>query len=344
VISFEVPVDRYPPDEGRILYRRALEDIGLMPGVTAVGLTSNMHLNVLNTSWEDVNIDGHTPPPGHQAFQIDSNVSDAGWFGAAGVRLLRGRLFDDAVDLAGAPRVVIVNQAFVERFWPGEDGLGQMIRMGSNQARIVGVVATARIRTLGESPRPFLYRPLSQNYSSYMTLVARTTGNAERLVPDVFTRLRSLERQLVFIETKTMERHMSAMLLPARLGALVIGAAATLALLLAVIGLYGVVSYAVASRTREVGIRMSLGANRTSVVKLMMSSALRLVGAGALVGLILAAVGGSLLRSLLFGVQTLDPVTFVGVPLLLLVVAAVAAWLPARRASRVDPITALKVN
>ena len=344
LVSFELPVDRYSAEDGRLFFRRALEEIGRMPGIAAVGLTNNMHLNVLNTSWEDVNVDGHTPPDGYQAFQIDTNVSDSGWFEAAGVQLLRGRMFDDRIDVADAPRAVVVNQAFVDRFWPGEDGVGQTIRMGSVEAHIVGVVRTARIRTLGEPPRPFLYRPLSQNYSPYVTLVAGTNGSAERAVPQIFTRLRNLERELVFIETKTMERHLSAMLLPARLGAVVIGTAAALALLLAVIGLYGVVSYTVASRTREVGIRMSLGAGRASVVKLMMSGALRLVALGALIGLIAAAAGGTLLRRLLFGVQPFDPVTFVGVPLLLIVVAAAAAWLPAQRASRVDPISALKVN
>jgi predicted permease len=343
-VTFVVPTDKYTAETGRLFLRRALDDVARLPGVANVGVTSNLHLNITSTNWIDVNVDGHTPADGASAFQIDFNVADAGWFDAVGIRLLRGRLFDEAIDHPDAARVAVVNQAFVDRFWPGEDGLGRTIRSDDGELRVVGVVATARIRTLGEAPRPFIYQPISQRFSRYITLVARTDGNPDHLLPDVFSTLRDLSRDIVFIETKTMERHLSTMLFPARLGALAVGAAASLALLLAIIGLYGVVSYAVASRAREVGIRMSLGAEGASVVRLMMSGALSVVGVGIVVGLLLAVAGGSLLEGLLFGVRAFDPLTLTAVPVLLLLVALLAAWLPARRASRIDPVRALRVQ
>jgi ABC-type antimicrobial peptide transport system permease subunit len=198
------------------------------------------------------------------------------------------------------------------------------------------------VRTLGEPPRSFLYRTYSQDYSSYMTLVVRTRGPADGALRAITGVLRGLDPGLILVQTRTMERHLATRLLPARLGAFVITCVSILALGLAIIGLYGVVSYAVARRTREVGIRMSLGADARGVVGLMMSGGMKLVFAGAAAGMALAFMGTRALRGLLFGVQALDPLTFIAVPVLLIAVAALAAWLPARQASRVDPVRALR--
>ncbi|MGH7504317.1 MAG: ABC transporter permease, partial [Longimicrobiales bacterium] len=311
-------------------------------GVEAVGVTSNLHLNPLSTQSRGINVDGVAPPEGQTSHSIDAATVDAGFFDAVGIPLVRGRGFAPTDD-ADAPRVVIVNEAFVRRFWPGEAAVGRAIR-GSDGTpyRVIGIAAGAKIRQLGEAPRAFVYVPVTQSYTSFLTLVARTRGGAEALVPRILEAARALEPDLVFYETKTMQRHLAAMLLPAMLAATAFAGFGALALTLALVGLYGVVSYAVASRTREVGIRMSLGADAGTMVRLLMGGGLRLVLVGAAIGLVLALVGSRVLAGFLYGVRAADPLTFLVVPALFIAVAALAAYLPARRASRIEPVRALK--
>jgi predicted permease len=336
-----IPGDRLPEASGRALLRELLDRIARLPGVTAVGLTGNLHLNPLSTNMTGINVDGHSPPPGQQYFAIDVAPVDTGFFAAAGIRIVSGRNFN-ATDVAGGPRAVIINQVMAERFWPGQDAVGRTIRTGDEEVRVVGVVSNAKIRTIGEPPRPFIYGSFAQDYSASVFVLARTTGSAELTVQQAQQVLREVNRNLVVFQARTMERHLGAMLLPARLGALTISAFAALALVLAVIGLYGIVSYAVARRSREVGIRMALGAEPGRVVRLLMTGGLQLVVIGGATGLLLALAGTRILRGLLFGIGALDPVTFAVVPVVLLGVALLATWLPARRATRVDPVRALR--
>jgi putative ABC transport system permease protein len=185
---------------------------------------------------------------------------------------------------------------------------------------------------------------LSQNYSPLLWLVARTRGDADQALPAVLEQLRALDPDVMILEAKTMERHLATMLLPARLGALTFTAFAALALALATIGVYGIVAYALRSRTREIGIRLSLGAQPAAAVRLLMGSGLRLVALGVVIGLALSALGARLLASFLYGVSAYDPVTFGAVPVVLVAVGALASYLPARRAIRVDPVVALKAE
>jgi len=342
LVAFQVPSDRYTEAQGRLLIDNALQRIAAIPGVSAAGITSNIHLNVLNTNTDDFTVPGIQPPAGRTAFEIDEAVVDAGFFDAVDLPILRGRNFNRALDQPGSPGVVIVNEAVVDLLWPGEDAVGRVMYDGDRELRIVGVTRTARIRSLGEAPRPFVYRPYSQAYTSFPTLVARTQTSAESLLEPLAVVLRSLDPDIVIFEMETMERHLAALLLPMRLAAVVISAVAFLALALASIGLYGVVSYAVARRTREVGIRMSLGASADDAVRLLMRGGLRLVLGGAAAGLALAFLSARALQGLLFGVQPVDPLTFIAVPATLLAVALLASWLPARRATRIDPLRALR--
>ncbi|MGH9337763.1 MAG: FtsX-like permease family protein, partial [Vicinamibacteria bacterium] len=194
------------------------------------------------------------------------------------------------------------------------------------------------------APRPFVYVPYSQDYTSFLTVVAKTSSDAERATIDLLAAARELDRELWVWEAKTMARHLGIMLLPARLSAILLSAFAVLALALAAIGLYGIVSYSVAQRSREVGIRMSLGADGRSIVGMMMGSGLKLVGLGAGLGLALSLLLTPALANLLFGVEPRDAVAFTAMPLFLLIVAALAAYLPARSASRIDPVRALKAE
>jgi ABC-type antimicrobial peptide transport system permease subunit len=271
-------------------------------------------------------------------------VADPAFFEAAGIPILRGRNFEET-DLEDGTRVIIINQAMADRFWPGEDPLGRVVRRQNGQElQVVGVARTTKVRTLGEGPRPFIYRAYSQADVSFVTTVVTTSGLPEDAMQTAFRVLRELDPDMMVVESKTMDEHLGIMLLPARLGTLLTSLFAIVAMTLAGIGLYGTVSYAVARRSREVGIRMSLGAEPARVVRGIVweGMALAIVGAG--VGLLLAFAGARLLESLLFGVSAFDPLTFGVVPLALLGLALGSAYLPARRASRVDPVRALKAE
>ena len=343
VVTLGLQQDRYTEAEGRLFVRRLEEHLAATPEVSAVGVASNLHLNPLSTSTLDVNVEGFTPPPGQPGFTVDVARVDSGFFEATGIPILHGRNFGPE-DRADGPPVAIVNEAMAQRFWPARDPVGQVFRADGREVTVVGVARTAKIRTLEEGPRPFVYRPFSQDYSPLLWLVATTRGDASRAVPGVLGQLRSLDPDLMILQARTMERHLATMLLPARLGALTFTVFSALALMLATIGVYGIVAYALRSRTREIGIRLSLGARPSAAVLLLMGSGLRLVAGGVLIGLALSAAAASLLRGFLFGVSTYDPVTFATVPVVLVAVGALAAYLPARRATRVDPVVALKAE
>jgi predicted permease len=345
VVSFQVSAERYTtPDEAREWTRSFVDRAAALPGVAAVGLTGNLHLNTMSFSSVDINVDGFDPPPGRQGHLIDRTQVDAGFFDAAGIPILQGRNFTDA-DRPDGRRVVIINRVMAERFWPGEDAVGRIIREGDgDELEIVGVAAAAKVRSLGEEPRPFIYYPYSQDYTSFVTVLARAAGNAEQTAVQLVALLRDMDPETIIFESKTMEEHLSVMLIPARLSAFLSTLFGGLALALAVIGLYGVVSYAVAQRRREIGIRMALGATRGSVVCLMIEGGMKLVAVGGAIGVGLALLTTRVLQGFLFGIAPLDPMAFLAVPVLLGGVALLAAYIPARGASRVDPVRALKAQ
>jgi len=344
LLSVVVPSNRYGEEEGRLFMQRLVERMRQLPGVDAVGIVDNLHLTSLNTQWIEFNIDGVETPSGRNGHIADRTTVDAEFFEAAGVRILRGRNFS-SLDIPESDPVAIVSDALVRQFWPEEDAIGRVIRRtNGTDLRIVGIASDAKVRTLGEAPRPFVYLPYSQDYSAAVTLVARTSVDAETTARDMLRVARELDPELMIFESKTMSRHIGSMLLAARLGALVLTAFAGLALTLAMIGLYGIVSYSVSQRTREVGIRISLGADAGSVVRMLTASGMKLVAYGSVIGLVLSFLLAVLMSRLLFGVSPFDLLTFLAVPLVLGVVAMLAAYVPSRKASRVDPIIALRAE
>ena len=343
VMQFGLSADKYTEEEASQFRAEMLERIQARPDVEVAGFTSDLHLDVMNNLWTDLRIEGVEPPPDRDAHTVDMAAVSAGFFPAAGVPILQGRAIEDT-DREGAPGVVVVNQVFVERFWPDTDPVGRTVWRNEDPYTVVGVAPTTKIRSLGEPDRPFVYFSHAQEGAFFLTLVAKTRGPAAPVKLSLMSMLREMDRDMLIYSNDTMEEFLSTQLLPAQLGAFALLLFAGLALGLAVIGLYGVVSYAVASRSREVGIRMSLGADTSSVVKMLMGDGLRLAGIGAGVGIVLAFALSQGLRSLLFGVPALDPVTFLGVPAVLLGAAGLAAWLPARRAGRVEPVRALKAE
>jgi len=344
ILTMAVPANRYSEEEGRVFVRTLFERFGQVPGVRAVGLISNLHLNTLSTQSVRVTVDGMEPPPGQDGFDFDRAEVDAGFFEAAGIRILQGRNFN-SLDRTDAPPVTIVSTALAQRFWPGEDPTGKMLRRPrGDDLRVVGVASDAKVRSLGETPRPFLYIPYSQTYTEFFTVVAKTSLDAESTALQLLAVARELDNEAWVWEAKSMERHLGIVLLPARLSAMMLSAFAGLALLLASVGLYGIVSYAVAQRTHEMGIRMSLGADTGSVIRMLTGSGLKLVAIGGVIGLALALLVTRALSQMLFGIGAFDPVTFVAVPTLLGGVALLAAYIPARRASRINPVSALRTE
>ena len=320
--------------------------VSQLPGVETVGAIDNLHLNPLGTSMVLLEIEGVSPPEGRDGYDVDRSAIDSGFVGAAGLQLVQGRNFA-ATDRDSTTRVAIVNQAFADRFWPNGNAIGRHLRLAGDSGpplQIVGVVNTAKIRTLAEDPRPALYLPITQQTSPSPWILARTGGNAEQLLPAMVRIVREVDPNLFIFSSRTMERHLETMSLPLKLAALALTGFAGLALLMASIGLYGTVSYAVAQRTREVGIRLSLGAERGTVIRLLLWGGLRLVLIGAAIGLALALALAQLLQGLLFGVRAFDPITFAAVPLVLVSVALLASWIPARRAGKVNPMTALRAE
>jgi predicted permease len=259
--------------------------------------------------------------------------------------LLRGREFAPS-DREGAPPVAIINKAMADQFWPDEEAVGRRLfegRPGAGDSyEIVGVVETGKYRTLGEAERPVVFRSRLQHPRARSTFVAHVRGDPRAALGSIREVTRALDPRLSLARLETLDRHLALALFPARSAGLLFSVFGAVALLLAASGLFGVIAYSVSQRTREIGIRMALGAQRAKVVEMVLGQGMRLAGAGTLVGLVGAFAATRLLRSLLLGVDPVDAVTFTLVPVLLLVVALLACVLPARRAAKVDPMEALR--
>ncbi len=345
VFSLDLGAQGYDAARGGRFYTALQERLEHVPGVEAVGLANLLPLS-LGAERRGLRIEGYTPGPGED-LEVHSSFVGPGYFKAMRGRIARGREFE-AQDTPDAPGVVIVNEAFVRRYWPGRDGLGERIvtwdqgREAQRPFAVVGVARDGKYGSLGEDPKPFVFYPQSQLYRSELAVVVRAQGDPKALAATLRREVKALDATLPVYDVKTLTEHLGTALFPARAAATLVGLSGSLALLLAAIGLYGVLSYAVSLRTREIGVRVALGAQRQDVVSLVVGRALKLAGLGAGLGLALAFGLTRFLSFLLYGVSSLDPVTFVGVPALLLGVAAVAAWEPARRALRIDPAVSLR--
>jgi predicted permease len=264
-----------------------------------------------------------------------------GYLEAMGIRVVEGRTFTRSDDQAGPP-VIVVNQRFADRFWPGESALGKTVRTAGEDRQVVGVVETGKYNTLGEEPTEFMYLPHRELFYSAMSLVARTSGDPAGVLREIQALVRAADSDMPVYDARTMDDHMGIALMPARLGGSVLGLFGLLGLTLAAVGIYGVMAYSVAQRRRELGIRLALGADRAGVVRLVLGEGMRLALIGTGLGMLGALGAAQLVKGLLYDTQALDPLAFLNVPLLLIAVAAVAVYVPARRAAAVDPIRSLK--
>jgi putative ABC transport system permease protein len=286
-------------------------------------------------------VEGQSRPEVNTAASI--NIASPGYFQTMGVPLISGRTFTSQ-DTAEAPKVVMLNPTCVRKFFPGENPVGKHIKIPDAEgwATIVGVVGDVRQSGLASLPEPEIIEPYLQVPNSYMTLVIRTSTDPLSLVPALRSQVQSLDRDLPMFEVSTMEQYLAEEMAGRRFNMVLLGIFAGLALILAVVGIYGILAYIVTQQTHEIGIRMAMGAQRRDMLLFILRRGVRLTLIGVAIGLPAAWVVTRVMSSLLYGVSPRDPLTFIGMTLLLVTTALLASYIPARRATKVDPMVALR--
>ena len=342
VARTSMPAERYPKIElGKSMYRRALEGLGALPGVEAVGVASNLPLA---DGWTiGFRIEGEDQ---NTFYSAGNTWMSNDYFRAMGIQLLAGRGFTDD-DRDKATPVVVINQTFARKFWPGEDALGKRIRWGGwgvEWLTVVGVVADVRASSLEAEAAPSSYMPIFQvpRTRRNVVFIARTLGDPAALVTSIRDRIRAVDEELPVYDVRTMNSVIAESVGQRRFAMLLISIFAGVALLLASVGLYAVMSNLVAQRTREIGIRVALGARGIDVLNLVVRQGALLTVIGVGLGLLGSFALTRTMKSLLFGVSPTEPLVFIGIPVLLIGVALGACLVPARRATKVDPMVALR--
>jgi predicted permease len=340
IASLETRGTNLNQQQGRALYEQALERIGSLPGVQAVTLSAVVPISG-GGERRNITLEGYQPQPNEDT-ELNTNVVGPNYFNTMGIPFVAGRDFNTQ-DREGGPLVVIVNEELARRYYSG-NAVGKRLQIGTNTPfiEIVGVVRTVKYRSLREEPLPFIYIPWSQEYQPGMTLMVRAAGEPASLAGVVRNEIRGINKDVTMFSLQTMSRHISDQIAANRMVAVLLSIFGGGALLLAAIGIYGVVSYSVAQRTHEIGVRIALGAEQRDILKLIVGQGMVLVFVGAGIGLLLAFGVTWALQSLLFGVSATDPLTFTVVLLVLVGVALLACYLPARRATKVDPLVALR--
>ncbi len=349
LVSTDTNMLRYSPDRSLQFYNQALDRVRAIPGVESAALATRVPFSVNVNRWDDIWIPGHHQP-GQPGDTIDVTRVSSDYFKTVGVAIVQGRAFTDD-DRPTTPRVAVVNETFARRYWPRDSAIGKTFqtRGGAGPVYvIVGVSADHKVSTVAEAPTPFIHVARSQQPNAYTAIIARTGGDANALLRDMRRELLALEPNLVFFENQTMEAEMSATLFPARAEALVVGTVGVVAMLLAAIGLYGVIAYSVSRRTREIGIRMALGASASTVLRLVMRQGLIVavagLGVGFAAGCIAAALARSEISGMLYGVSLADPLSWGIAAAVLLSASTLANFIPAWRAARVQPSQALRIE
>jgi len=329
-------------------YQKVVERVESLPGVKAASVATVAPIVTSGRRSPVVIEDKPDPPPG--VFQVANNrVVSPDYFRTLGIPLLQGRLLS-AQDHAQASAVAVINQAMARRYWGGEDPVGKRFKIGARASNapwltVVGVVGDVRQAGLNTDSLPELYTPFTQDHQRFVrprVLFVRTAGDPLNLIAAVKSQIWAVDKDQPINDVRTMEEIVTQWLAPRRFNLLLLGVFAALALALASVGIYGVISYAVSQRTREIGVRMALGAGRADILKLIVGQGLALTLGGVATGLLASLALTRWLESLLFGVSTTDPLTFTGVALLLTLVALLACYVPARRATKVDPLIALR--
>ena len=347
VLNFSLDVQQigYQEVQGRTFYRELELRLRTLPGVVSVAQAFSVPLGVMS-AFDSLYIEGHPIEPSQQSPSVQYNMVTPGYFDTLRIPVHRGRAFTDADD-EKSPGVAIINQAMARQFWPDQDAIGKRFSARAASGpflQVVGVVQDGKYRGVVESPSPHFYVPLSQSYVPLRTFHVRTSVPPENLATQVQAQIRSFVPNLSISELQTMNQALQGVngFLFYRLGAQFTSAIGLLGLVLAVVGVYSVASYAATQRTHEIGIRMAIGATPRDILEMVLRQGIGIVGIGLFIGLAAAFAGTRLLADLFYGVAPSDPATYAGVATLLLVVTLLACWIPARRATRVSPLLALR--
>jgi macrolide transport system ATP-binding/permease protein len=335
----------YTGERHREFQRRTLEAVHALPGVESAAFGSRLPLGFGGNNSTSVTIDGYTPRENEEVV-INYSTVGSRYFETMGIPIRAGREYSDR-DTATSPRTLVINESMARRYWPDGNALGKIVRFGPNANEVIGIVADSKYSSINERPLAQLFIPMARSEVSTLRLFVRTNGEPAPLVADVRNAIRTLDPTLPVFDARTLNEHMQIAVFAQRMAANLLGAMGVLALLLAAIGLYGVMAYAVSQRTQEMGIRLALGASPSSLLNMMVGQGMKLTMVGLVIGLSLAlAAFGSIgaVRTLLPGISPLDPITFISVPVLLAAIALLASWIPARKAGKVDPLVALRVD
>jgi len=340
---FDLGALRYDENHGQQFFRDVIESAKTVPGVVNASVSANGVFGggISATVFRE----GEQTDPNNRGTLVNLDEVTPGHFDTMRIPFLGGRDFTD-FDRENTTPVVVINQAMANLLWPGQEALGKRFAVVQepNLLQVIGVVGTTVVGQIGEDPQPIAYFPMRQRYSPFATVVVRTTGNPEALLGTVRTQVQQIDRNLAFTNGQTVQQLLGQGLWPARMGAALLGLFGALALILASIGIYGVLAYSVAQRTSEIGLRMALGAQPRQVLGLVLRQGMLLALIGAAVGIVVALPVARMAGGLLYGVSATDPLTYVGITLLLMGVALLACYLPARRATRIDPLVALRVD
>jgi predicted permease len=339
-MSVDLGLQGYDEQKGQHFYQQIVANIRALPGITAAGLIRSLPLG-LEYSSTSIWPDGQPQPLSeYMPSPLYENISP-GYFSAMNIPLVSGRDFSDA-DTAKSPAVVIINESLAEKFWPGQNAVGKRVRAGKDSVyEVVGLAKNGKYFSLGEPPALAIYFPMAQAYTSSAALVVRTNAAPRSAIATVRAEVSKLDPALPVYDAKSLNEHMKLALFPLHAGVVAVGSFGLLAMILAAIGIYGVMANSVAQRSQEIGIRMALGARALDVLKLVLRQGLVIAAIGLAFGLLAAFAISKIIASLLYGVSATDPLTFLLTFLLLAVVALSACLLPARRATKVDPVAAI---
>jgi len=341
LMTLDPALARYQEPQGKLFYRQLVERAQQIPGVRTAALGQHVPLGV-TSSFVRVTVDGYEMPRDQKDLSITDNTIDEHYLPLMRIPVLSGRNFD-AHDTASSPPVVIVNETMARTYWPKRSALGGHIRKGNQTLEVVGIVKDIKYRDLAEHPLPFVYLPFAQQYASRMTLHVATAGDPGSFAAPVLAEIRSLDAGTPVEDVQTFQHFFQeGALFGSRLITQVVTSIGLFGLLLAIAGLYGVIAYSVSRRTREIGIRIAIGADPGSVARLVLRQGMVLTVVGLAIGLGLTLLAAPVLESLLAGVSPRDPWVYLSVPAILAAISLLACYLPARRAAQIDPLLALR--
>jgi predicted permease len=342
VMNFNLGREGYTPERGQVFFEQIAERASALPGVKgaaiaqvpplAGGISRSVFPEGADTTTKD-------------RVLVQVNIVGVGYFQTIGIPIVRGRDFTRS-DTDKSPKVVVINQTMAEQFWKNDEPLGKRFKFfGDNDyTTVIGVARDSKYNAVAEDPQPFIYQPLSQNYTPAAALHVRGSGNAASLAAPVRAEVQRLDPTLALFNVRTLEEQVGQSLQPQRINVVLLTVFGVLALMLASIGLYGVASYSVSQRTREIGVRMALGAQPSTVLGLVLGHGMALVGIGLGIGLVVAYLTADFAKAIVVGVNPHDPVTYIVTAGVLGTIALLASYIPARRATRIDPLIALRTE